>query len=84
MEGRSDWGRYGFGTFRRRDVLTMGRLDCKASLIGVIDIRPTIVVVFVSYFIVIVILLEIFRVVIGSVCHAINTEDRCRYLWYRA
>ena len=31
MEGRSDWGRYDFGTFRRRDVLTMGRFDCKAS-----------------------------------------------------
>ena len=31
MEGRFDWGRYDFGTFRRRDVLTMGRFDCKAS-----------------------------------------------------
>ena len=31
MEGRSDWGRYDFGTFRRRDVLTMGRFDCKAT-----------------------------------------------------
>jgi len=30
MEGRFDWGRYDFGTFRRRDVLTMGRFDCKA------------------------------------------------------
>ena len=30
MEGRFDWGRYDFGTFRRRDVLTMGRSDCKA------------------------------------------------------
>ena len=30
MEGRSDWGRYDFGTFRRRNVLTMGRFDCKA------------------------------------------------------
>ena len=30
MEGRSDWGRYDFGTFQRRDVLTMGRFDCKA------------------------------------------------------
>jgi len=30
MEGRSDWGRFDFGTFRRRDVLTMGRFDCKA------------------------------------------------------
>jgi len=30
MEGRSDWGRYDFGTFRRRDVLTMGRYDGKA------------------------------------------------------
>jgi len=32
MEGRFDWGRYDFGTFRRRDVLTMGRFDCKAML----------------------------------------------------
>ena len=31
MEGRIDWGRYDFGTFRRLDVLTMGRLDCKAA-----------------------------------------------------
>jgi len=31
MEGRFDWGRYDFGTFRRRDVLTMGRFDCKAG-----------------------------------------------------
>ena len=23
-------GRFDFGTFRRRDVLTMGRFDCKA------------------------------------------------------
>jgi len=30
MEGRFDWGRYDFGTFRRRDFLTMGRFDCKA------------------------------------------------------
>jgi len=30
MEGRFDWGRYDFGTFRRRDVFTMGRFDCKA------------------------------------------------------
>jgi len=30
MEGRFAWGRYDFGTFRRRDVLTMGRFDCKA------------------------------------------------------
>jgi len=30
MEGRCDWGRYDIGTFRRRDVLTMGRFDCKA------------------------------------------------------
>ena len=30
MEARFDWGRYDFGTFRRRDVLTMGRFDCKA------------------------------------------------------
>jgi len=29
-EGRFDWGRYDFGTFRRRDFLTMGRFDCKA------------------------------------------------------
>jgi len=27
-EGRFDWGRYDFGTFRRRDVFTMGRCDC--------------------------------------------------------
>ena len=33
MEGRSDWGRYDFGTFRQWDVSTMGRFDCKA-LIG--------------------------------------------------
>ena len=31
MEGRFDWGRYDFGTFRRRDIFTMGRCDCKAS-----------------------------------------------------
>jgi len=31
IEGRFDWGRYDFGTFRRRDVLTMGRFDCKAA-----------------------------------------------------
>jgi len=31
MEGRFDWGRYDFGTFRQRDVLTMGRFDCKAA-----------------------------------------------------
>jgi len=30
MEGRFDWERYAFGTFRRRDVLTMGGFDCKA------------------------------------------------------
>jgi len=30
MEGRFDWGRYDFGTFRRRDFLTMGCFDCKA------------------------------------------------------
>jgi len=30
MEGRFDWGRYDFRTFRRRDVLAMGRFDCKA------------------------------------------------------
>jgi len=32
MEGRFDWGRYDLGTFRRQDVLTMGRFDCKAFL----------------------------------------------------
>ena len=32
MEGRFDWGRYDFGTFRRRDVLTMGRFDRKANV----------------------------------------------------
>jgi len=31
MQGRFDWGRYDFGTFRRRDVLKMGRFDCKAK-----------------------------------------------------
>jgi len=31
MEGRSDWGRFDFGTFRRRDVLTMGRFDYSSS-----------------------------------------------------
>jgi len=31
MQGRFDWGRYDFGTFRRRDVLKMGRFDCKAT-----------------------------------------------------
>jgi len=30
MEGRFDWGRYDFGTFRRRDVFTVGRFNCKA------------------------------------------------------
>jgi len=30
MHGRFDWGRYNFGTFRRRDVLTMGHFDSKA------------------------------------------------------
>jgi len=34
MEGRFDWGRYDFGTFRRRDVLTMGRFCCKAHRQG--------------------------------------------------
>jgi len=34
MEGRFDWGRYDFGTFRRRDVLTMGPFDCKAVTRG--------------------------------------------------
>jgi len=34
MEGRFDWGRYDFGAFRRRDVLTMGRFDCKAKILG--------------------------------------------------
>jgi len=38
MEGRFDWGRYDFGTFRRRDFLTMGRFDCKAlSLLWKVD-----------------------------------------------
>ena len=36
MEGRFDWGRYNFGTFRRRDVLTMGRFDCKALRRGIL------------------------------------------------
>jgi len=31
MEGRFDWGRYDFGTFRRRDFLTMGRFDCEVA-----------------------------------------------------
>ena len=30
MEERFDWGRYDFRTFRRRDVLKVGRFDCKA------------------------------------------------------
>jgi len=34
MEGRFDWGRYEFGTCRRRDVLTIGRSDCKAAEMG--------------------------------------------------
>ena len=37
MEGRFDWGRYDFGTFRRRDVLTMGRFDCKAQSLSLLD-----------------------------------------------
>ena len=36
MEGRCDWGRYDIGTFRRRDVLTMGRFDCKAIAVAVV------------------------------------------------
>jgi len=45
MEGRFDWGRYDFGTFRRRDVLKMGRFDCKAATpcveVWYIDIQST-------------------------------------------
>jgi len=36
IQGRFDWGRYDFGTFRRRDVLIMGRFGCKATRIEVL------------------------------------------------
>jgi len=37
MEGRFDWGRYDFGTFRRQDVLTVKRFT---ALWPVLDSRP--------------------------------------------